>query len=104
MGHRKKKNHVTHFITIFSLLWWSETKFPVIRGTLVSSWKLINIPKHRNIGLNIKEKTDGKTDSYSTNTLDLVGKNLKKAIINLVQKLEKIMGKIYGRWVGTEII
>ena len=89
----KKKNHVTHFITIFNLLWWSETKFPVIRGTLVSSWKLINIPKHRNIGLNIKEKTDGKTDSYSTNTLDLVGKNLKKAIINLVQKVRENNGK-----------
>lgn len=43
--------------------------------------------------MNIKEKTDGKTESYSTNTLDLVGKNLKKAIINLVQKIRENNGK-----------
>lgn len=89
----KKKNYVTHFNTIFNLLWWSGTKFPVTQGTLVSNWKLINIPKHRTIGLNIKEETDGKTDSYSTNTLDLVGKNLKKAIINLVLKIRENNGK-----------
>ena len=43
--------------------------------------------------MNIKEETDGKTDSYSTNTLDLVGKNLKKAIINLVLKIRENNGK-----------
>ena len=32
-----KKNHVTHFIAIFNLLWWSGTKFPVSQGTLVSN-------------------------------------------------------------------
>ena len=43
--------------------------------------------------MKIKEKTNVKTDSYSTNTLELVGKNLKKAIINLVLKIGENDGK-----------
>ena len=91
MGYKKKSRNSLYCNIQSIVVVWNQ--IPSISRYTCIQLIINKYSKHRTIGLKIKEKTNVKTDSYSTNTLELVGKNLKKAIINLVLKIGENDGK-----------
>ena len=87
-----KKNHVTHYCNIqFIVVVWNL--IPSISRYTCIQLKINKYSKTQDYRIEHQRKKHGKTDSYSTTTLELVGKNLKKAIINLVLKIRENDGK-----------